>query len=169
MSLAAWTQTGGVQGNAMESSEDLALSLCGLFGKITRSPMYRNAHLLLNTLALANACDACTEDLGKYCAFHGIGEPDAHKKSAFIFKWICRFRPVYSRSPYSGIAPEALLHVNSWFALAAAMGNLDVDAGKLYESPLVPYIVSAGTYTEIKPRTWAMIFFMMECSFGKKA
>lgn len=131
--------------------------------------MYREANLLLNTLSLANACDACIEDLGKYCGFHGITEPDVHKKSAFIYKWICRFRPIYSRSPFPGIPPEALLHVNSWFALAGALGNLDVNAEKLYESPLVPHIISAGTYTEIKPEAWAMIFFLMESAYSGKA
>lgn len=151
----------------MENSEELALSLCGLFSKVIRSPMYRDANLLLNTLELANACDACVEDLGNHCRPHGIDEPDNHKKAAFLFKWICRFRPVYPRSTLSKVPPDALLHVNSWFALVAALGDLNVDTQKLYESPLVPYIVSAGTYTSIKPETWAMLFYTMENMFRK--
>lgn len=153
---------------AMESSEELTLSLMGLFHKISQSPLYENGHLHLNTLALAHACDACLSDLGAYCAFHEISEPDAHKRSAFIFRSLCRFRPLYPDSPLVSVPPEALLHLNSYFALAAALGNLDVDAAKLYESSLIPYVVYEGTYSDIKPDTWAMIFFMMEKVFPKR-
>ena len=151
----------------MESSEDLALSLCGLFTKVCPSLLFRGAGLLMNTLALANACEACVHDLGYHCRAHNISEPNDPKKAAFLFKWICKFRPIYPRSPLPKIPPDALLHVNSWFALVAALGNLDVDPVKLYKSPLVPYIVSAGTYTPINPETWAILFFMMECTFRK--
>lgn len=150
----------------MENSEELALSLLGLFTSISRSPLFRSANLRLNTVTLAHACETYCADLIRHANFHGIDRPDAHKRAAFLFKWICKFRPVLFASP-SDIPPEALVNVNSWFALAAALGNFSIDTFKLRESTIVPYIIYSGTYRNINPESWAIIFCMLELHFSK--
>lgn len=151
----------------MESSKELALSLAGLFTSIRQSPLYRTANLRLDTVTLMHACEAYQADLDRHAVFHGIDCPDGHKRAAFLFKWICKFRPVGFISP-TGVPPEALLYVNAWFALAAALGNLNVDSTALRKSTLVPYIVYSGTYRPITPEAWAIIFCLLELQFCKR-
>lgn len=150
----------------MENSKALALSLAGVFTTISKSPLYREAHLRLDIVALGYACEAYHADLAKHASFHGIACPDAHKRAAFLFKWICKFRPVTPVSP-SGVPPEALLNVNSCFAMIAALGNLSVDTVQLYASTLVPHIVYIGTNLPINPESWAVIFCLLEFHFFK--
>lgn len=119
----------------------------------------------INTLFLTDACESYFIDLERHRDFHRLDIADRHKRAAFLFKWLARIRPInlsaYKQGPGAGKA----IHVNAYFALMAALGELNVDVHKLAQTAAVQHFIYAASYRDIHAESWALTFCLLEMAF----
>lgn len=152
-----------------EDAHKKALELLETFNEVKQSPMYRAYDLRLNMDFLVLACESCFIDIARHQDFHEISVPDNHKRAAFIFKWLSRTRPIWASGPGEGKGGAIRLHINSYFALLGALGELDVNMKVFAPSNIAQHIIYSGTYRDISAETWALIFCTLERLFPANA
>lgn len=146
---------------AGKKAEDLS----EFFADVQRSLVLKSIHTSLNPLFLMDACESCYIDLERHKDFHGLDIADRHKRAAFLFKWLARKRPInlsaYKQGPGAGLA----IHVNAYFALMAALGELDINVHKFAPTKISQNIIYAASYRDINAESWALTFCLLEKVF----
>lgn len=148
-----------------EQARDKALDLSCFFSKLQESVAPENASLTLNMLFLLDACESSLIDLERHKEFHQIDLEDKHKRAAFLFKWLAHMRPVNVTGCPKGKGVGKIVRINAYFALLAALGELDVDMNSFAPSKIAQNMIYAGAYRDINPAIWALTFCLLEKTY----
>lgn len=109
---------------------------------------------------MTHTCISFWEDIIRLQAYHPINLPDRHKYAAFIFKWISKSRPIKLKPNCKSLGrPEIYMHINAMFAFSCAFGFLNCQKPSSVEFDCIAY---SGTFREIHPEQWALLFHFME-------
>jgi len=65
-----------------------------LASRVYKKYLGRWEHVRLNEQILFEAIGSCYCDIYRLRIFRDIRQEDVHKRSAFLLKWICKFRPI---------------------------------------------------------------------------
>lgn len=147
-----------------------ANELSAFFSEIQKSVEPEKAVLRLNMLFLMDACESSLIDLERHKDFHRITLEDRHKRAGFLFKWLTHMRPVYVAALRQGPGVDKIARINAYFALLAALGELELDvAAFAREKKVVQNMLYAGTYRDINPTIWALNFCLLEKAYPLQA
>lgn len=148
-----------------EAARAQALDLSELFSLVQESVRPDKTELSLNMLFLLDACESSLIDLERHKEFHQIALEDRHKRAAFLFKWLAHMRPVNVAAYQQGKGVGKIVRINSYFALLAALGELDVDMDSFAPTKIAQNMIYAGAYRDIDPPVWALTFCLLEQTF----
>lgn len=148
-----------------EAAGRKANELSEIFAEVQKSVAPESIALSMHSLFLADACEACFIDLERHKDFHRIDIADRHKRAAFIFKWLARIRPISVSAYKKGKGAGKAVHINAYFALLAALGELNVNMRKFAPTPIAQHIIYAASYREINAESWALTFCLLEMLF----
>lgn len=143
-----------------------ALDLMEFFTVVHRTLAKHRINASINPLFLADACESCFIDLERHKDFHRLDIADRHKMAAFLFKWLAKVRPIAISSYVTDTNADYALHINSYFALMAALGELNMDIYDFESTPVYKHIIYAASYREINAQNWAITFCLLEASFS---
>lgn len=150
------------------SAKQLTEILVSAYNKMQRSfPYNGKGHIALSLPLLMHACVSCELDIKRWLPFHNIKIPKSFKRAAFQFKWIAKMRPVRPVGA-TGTETPAEMAVNSYFALLAALGALNIDMEKFADSEEIKELLYAATYREIQAANMAITFSLLEKAFPRK-
>lgn len=117
-----------------------------------------------NQQILRTVSESYFKDIERKKAFHGIEYADAHKRAAYMVKWIMKFRPV--QLVVENASPLGLL-ANEHYALYFAIRFL-----KIRPSAIPPHfyyhLIYSLHYRYYDANSWAMKFYLMEQLYGDK-
>lgn len=142
-------------------ANSLTKECTGLFNIMKSSPPFQGRGVFLNKIILAHACVSAVIDIDRHIIFHDIKIADNHKRAAYLFAWISRFRPVKPENDHAELAIHELC-ANAYFALHCSLRYLKIDYEKLISSPEFNYIVYSSIYRDIQPEIWGIIFCLLE-------
>lgn len=152
----------------LASARELAEILISGYNKMQRSYPYANkGHIALSLPLLMHACISCEVDIKRWLPFHNIRIPKSFKRAAFQFKWIAKMRPVRPIIAAGNETPSEMA-ANSYFALLAALGALNIDMEKFADSEEIKELLYAATYRDIQPANMAITFSLLEKAFPCK-
>lgn len=133
-----------------KQAEEKAEDLREFFFAVQKTLSVQKIETALNPLFLTDACESTFIDLERYRDFHRLEIADRHKRGAFLFKWLAKIRPItllaYQQGPGAGKA----IHVNGWFALMAALGELNANVFQFSNSKLSQHMIYTVTYRDIQ-------------------
>lgn len=151
-----------------KQAEEKAQDLREFFFEVKKNLSDQKIETAINPLFLTDACESTFIDLERHKDFHRLEIADRHKRGAFLFKWLSRIRPItllaYKQGPGAGKA----IHVNGWFALMAALGELNVDVHQFAYGKLSHHMIYTASYRDIHAESWALTFCLLESQFPKK-
>ena len=148
-----------------KTAQENAFDLLKFFYEVRRSLEAQSIGASVNPLFLASACESCLIDLERHRDFHRLDIADRHKRAAFLFKWLSKMRPINLLAHRLGPGAGRAVHVNGYFALMAALGELEIDVHKFAPTPMVQHIVYAASYRDINAENWALTFCLLEMLF----
>lgn len=143
-----------------------ALTLLEFFTSMNGTLAQKKISASINPLYLADACESCFIDLERHKDFHRLDIADRHKMAAFLFKWLAKARPIAISAYVPGPNANYALHVNAYFALMAALGELNINIHEFAAAPVYQQMIYAASYREINAQNWAMTFCLLEASFS---
>ena len=124
------------------------------------SPCFSGMRVVLSPADLLEATTAYAIDLLRIVAFHPINEIDNHKLAAYLFKWLCKLRPVRLVVDATGKFENRELYANACFSFLCAKRYLDI--GNFLPKNELEYILYSATHRDIHPEEWAGMFYFME-------
>lgn len=113
---------------------------------------YQGSKLFLCTPTLRQAILAFWQDVIRLQSYHPINVINRFKRAAFIFKWICKCRPIKIVSTYPPECAEDYTRVNAIFAMHCAMAFLKCPPPNGEE---LKEIIYTGTFRCIQPEQMA--------------
>ena len=149
-----------------EAAEEEALDLMEFFTKVNRTLAKKKIAASINPLFLADACESCFIDLERHKDFHRLEIADRHKMAAFLFKWLAKVRPIAISAYEQGPNADYALHVNAYFALMVALGELNMDIHEFALTPVYKHMIYSASYRNINAQNWAITFCLLEASFS---
>lgn len=142
-----------------------ALGLMDFFTQVNHTLARNRIAASINPLFLADACESCFIDLERHKDFHRLDIADRHKMAAFLFKWLAKARPIAISAYVTGPKADYALHINAYFALMAALGELNMDIHEFALTPVYQHMIYAASYRDINAQNWAITFCLLEASF----
>jgi len=90
-------------------------------------------HVWLSEQILFEAIASCYCDIYRLQVFRGISQEDVHKRTAFLMKWINKFRPIQIASgTYTD--KHSVILANEIFAVEVAMVLLNIPPDELFSN-----------------------------------
>lgn len=137
-------------------------SLVGIYKEMPQ--IFQNSYL--NHPILLNCVESYFKDIDRLKQFHKMKRADGRKKAGFTLKWIVRSRPIQM---YEGARIDVpLLLANEFFAIRAAIPQLDVDEWELSEEfgNLLLYTLR---YRPLDEGVLHPLMYLLERSIQKKS
>lgn len=151
-----------------KQAEEKAEDLREFFFEVKKTLSDQKIETAINPLFLTDACESTFIDLERHRDFHRLEIADRHKRGAFLFKWLAKIRPITLLTYQHGSGAGKAIHVNGWFALMAALGELNANVYQFADSRLSQHMIYTATYRDIHAENWALTFYLLESQFPKK-
>lgn len=148
---------------AIKEKETLLLkALIKNFSTFMKSAQWDVSGLTLNIGILHHVAVSFWHDIIRLQAYHPIEIPDHHKKAAFLFKWISKFKPVqvanlYDKNPETS---KIYMRINELFSFFCVWPLLN--CGKTPDQTVFDAIIYSATFRDIIPEQWSILFCLLE-------
>lgn len=149
---------------ANKRARELAGHLNRAFTGFRKSRSDGEASICLSVAILRQATIAISEDIIRLQLYHRIGKPNKYKQAAFIFKWLCKCRPIQLLHPYDADYKERYTRVNAVFAVHFVLALLGC---ALPEKEQMSELIYTGTFRCIQPEQLASVFYYMKQTIPK--
>jgi len=116
--------------------------------------------LFLHPDLLFNAVESYYIDISRYKVFHRTKIIDAHKKAAYIIKWLSKVRPISYSDNISLKNPE--LKANQVFAIYAGICHFKQIEVHHIPKSLYKNLLYSTTYRDILPLQLSQTLYLME-------
>lgn len=149
----------GLSGESKRCGKELAKRLVKTFS-LMKFSLFQGRGIVLNEATLIRATISFWEDILRVKAYHPIDRAEKHKKAAYIFKWISKFRPVKPLVDHPDKLTNAEMNANPMYAWLCASGYLKCKRDLPEEETKL--IIYFSTYRDIHPDEWTLIFAYLE-------
>lgn len=145
-------------------AETLAIFLTRFFIKFKATYPNSGVGIQLNEAMLKQCCIAYFDDITRLQKYHPIDITDNYKNAAFIFKWICKCRPIKLMSTHCLDYTDEYTMVNAIFAIHCALAFLQCPPP---DGKQILNLMYTGTFRCIHPEQMSLLFFYMEKTCSK--
>lgn len=150
---------------ATGKAREKALELLDVWQQLKRS-LFRSTPVSMIAGILYWTCLSYYIDVARQAVYHKINNANKYKRAAYLFKWICKLRPIKCNNQYAFNLGREEMFANELFALYAALCEL-ADSSLIYKfgnmsKEELEFFMYMGAYRDVSPKDLELTFKLLE-------